>query len=158
MLKLLGVRSLGGRDTAAVLRVLARDPVATCMVTGRVEEYGIAGRSVGGEMWSRGGAETSLCFSGANLIPLLGSPDDLQAFAERAARGQRLCSSVVGRAELADLPEAHRRDRGDGLVQRVEQREPEQPVAGGADHEHGPDDPDGQAESSGCPRHAARHY
>ncbi|MGW0021943.1 GNAT family N-acetyltransferase [Rhodococcus sp. NPDC003382] len=101
MLKLLGVRSLGGRDTAAVLRVLARDPVATCMVTGRVEEYGIAGRSVGGEMWSRGGAETSLCFSGANLIPLLGSPDDLQAFAERAARGPRLCSSVVGRAELA---------------------------------------------------------
>ena len=101
MLKLLGVRSLGGRDTAAVLRILARDPVSSCMVTGRVEEYGIAGRSVGGEMWSRGGPETSLCFSGANLIPLLGAPDDLQAFAERAARGPRLCSSVVGRAELA---------------------------------------------------------
>ncbi len=43
MLKLLGVRSLGGRDTAAVLRVLSRDPVAACMVAGRVEEYGLAG-------------------------------------------------------------------------------------------------------------------
>ncbi|MFD6859548.1 GNAT family N-acetyltransferase [Rhodococcus sp. NPDC060086] len=101
MLKLLGVRSLGGRDTVAVQRVLARDPVASCMVAGRVEEYGLDHRSFGGEMWSRGGPDQSLCFSGANLIPLLGDPDDIHAFAERAARGPRLCSSVVGRAEYA---------------------------------------------------------
>jgi len=99
VLKLLGVRSLGGRDSAAVKRVLARDPVATCMVAGRVEEYGLDHRLFGGEMWSRGGPEQSLCFSGANLIPLLGEPDDIRAFADRAARGPRLCSSLVGRAE-----------------------------------------------------------
>ncbi|MBM7461357.1 GNAT family N-acetyltransferase [Rhodococcus coprophilus] len=101
MLKLLGVRSLGGRDTASVLRVLARDPVASCMVAGRIEQYGLDGRAVGGDMWSRGGPESSLCFAGANLIPLLGNPDDIQAFAERAVRGPRLCSSIVGRAEYA---------------------------------------------------------
>ncbi|MEE2033147.1 GNAT family N-acetyltransferase [Rhodococcus chondri] len=101
MLKLLGVRSLGDRDSAAVLRALARDPVAACMVAGRVEEFGLDHRRVGGDMWSRGGPEQSLCFSGANLIPLLGNPDDIRAFAERAVRGPRLCSSVVGRAEYA---------------------------------------------------------
>lgn len=101
MLKLLGVRSLGGRDTAHVLRVLARDPVAACMVAGRIEEYGLDSRAVGGDMWSRGGPDESLCFSGANLVPLLGDRDDLHAFADRAARGPRLCSSLVGRAELA---------------------------------------------------------
>lgn len=71
------------------------------MVAGRIEDYGLDGRSVGGDMWSRGGPESSLCFAGANLIPLLGNPDDIQAFAERAVRGPRLCSSIVGRAEYA---------------------------------------------------------
>ncbi|MCD2115486.1 MULTISPECIES: GNAT family N-acetyltransferase [Rhodococcus] len=123
MLKLLGVRSLGGRDTAAVLRVLSRDPVAACMVAGRVEEYGLDGRAVGGEMWSRGGPETSLCFSGANLIPLLGSPDDIQAFAERASRGPRLCSSIVGRAEYA-LPMWERLESVWGAPREVRAEQP----------------------------------
>ncbi|WP_241384250.1 GNAT family N-acetyltransferase [Rhodococcus sp. CH91] len=123
MLKLLGVRSLGGRDTAAVLRVLARDPVASCMVAGRVEEYGIDGRAVGGEMWSRGGPETSLCFSGANLIPLLGSSEDIQAFAERASRGPRLCSSIVGRAEYA-LPMWERLESTWGPPREVRAEQP----------------------------------
>jgi len=123
VLKLLGVRSLGGRDTAAVLRVLARDPVASCMVAGRVEEYGIDGRAVGGEMWSRGGPETSLCFSGANLIPLLGSSEDIQAFAERASRGPRLCSSIVGRAEYA-LPMWERLESTWGPPREVRAEQP----------------------------------
>lgn len=71
------------------------------MVAGRVEEYGLDQRAFGGELWSRGGPEQSLCFSGANLIPLIGDRDDMRAFAERAARGPRLCSSLVGRAEYA---------------------------------------------------------
>ncbi|UYP20554.1 DUF4081 domain-containing protein [Rhodococcus sp. Z13] len=123
MLKLLGVRSLGGRDTAAVLRVLARDPVAACMVAGRIEEYGLDGRAVGGEMWSRGGPEASLCFSGANLIPLLGAPDDIQAFAERAGRGPRLCSSIVGRAEYA-LPMWERLEPAWGTPREVRAEQP----------------------------------
>ncbi|WP_305094677.1 GNAT family N-acetyltransferase [Prescottella sp. R16] len=100
MLKLLGARQLGGRDTAQVLRVLEADPVAACMVAARVQQVGLDPRSLHGEMWSRGGPTESLCFAGANLIPLLGDVDDLRSFADRASRFPRMCSSLVGRAEL----------------------------------------------------------
>lgn len=101
MLKLLGARQLGGRDISQVLDVLATDPVAACMVAARVEEFGLEPRAFQGELWSRGGPQDSLCFSGANLVPLRGDRDDLRAFADRATRGPRFCSSVVGRSELA---------------------------------------------------------
>ena len=54
MLKLLGARQLGGRDTAQVLRVLEADPVAACMVAARVQQSGLDPRALQGEMWSRG--------------------------------------------------------------------------------------------------------
>ncbi|RVW03634.1 GNAT family N-acetyltransferase [Rhodococcus spongiicola] len=100
MLKLLGARQLGGRDISQVLRVLETDPVAACMVAARVQQSGLDPRVLQGEMWSRGGPAESLCFAGANLIPLLGGTDDLRAFADRASRFPRMCSSLVGRAEL----------------------------------------------------------
>ncbi|MCW4353924.1 GNAT family N-acetyltransferase [Hoyosella sp. YIM 151337] len=100
MLKLLGARSLGLRDTPAVLRALDTDPVAACMVVSRVEEFGVDPRFLRGELWSRGKPAESLCFSGVNLIPLRGGDDDLRSFADRACRSPRLCSSLVGRAEL----------------------------------------------------------
>jgi len=92
---------LGGRDTAQVLRVLEADPVAACMVAARVQQSGLDARALQGEMWSRGGPAESLCFAGANLVPLLGDTDDLRAFADRATRFPRMCSSIVGRASLA---------------------------------------------------------
>ena len=100
MLKLLGAKALTRRDTDEVLRVLRSDPVASCMVASRIEESGIEPRVNHGELWSRGGPSSSLCFSGANLVPLRGEVDDLRSFADRALRGPRLCSSLVGRAEL----------------------------------------------------------
>ncbi|MCH5642391.1 GNAT family N-acetyltransferase [Gordonia sp. ABSL49_1] len=100
MLKLLGDRPLGARDAPVVEQVLATDPVAMCMVAARFEVHGITPRLLGGEMWSAADPVTSLCFSGANLIPLIGSPDDLDYFADRAIAAPRVCSSVVGRAEL----------------------------------------------------------
>ncbi|SNS28862.1 GNAT family N-acetyltransferase [Rhodococcoides kyotonense] len=100
MLKLLGAKPLGSKDTAHVLRVLDSDPIASCMIAARVQESGLDPRSFHGELWSRGGPDESLCFYGANLVPLLGSVDDLRSFADRACRGPRMCSSLVGRAEL----------------------------------------------------------
>jgi predicted GNAT family acetyltransferase len=100
MLKLLGAKQLSSRDAAHVLRVLDADPVATCMVAARVEEGGVDPRMIHGELWSRGGPLESLCFSGANFVPLRGSIDDMRAFADRACRTPRMCSSLVGRAEL----------------------------------------------------------
>ena len=100
MLKLLGAKPLSGKDTSNVLRVLDADPIASCMIAARVQENGLDPRSFHGEMWSRGGPDESLCFYGANLVPLRGSVDDLRSFADRACRGPRMCSSLVGRAEL----------------------------------------------------------
>ncbi len=71
------------------------------MIAARLQEYGLDGRGGHGELWSRGGPGASLCFSGANLVPLRGGHEDMKAFADRATRWPRLCSSVVGRQELA---------------------------------------------------------
>ncbi|MFC6012790.1 GNAT family N-acetyltransferase [Nocardia lasii] len=93
-------RPVSVRDLAEVLRVLDDDPVASCMIAARVQEFGLDARSGVGELWTRGGPGDSLCFSGANLVPLRGDRHALRAFADRAARWPRVCSSVVGRREL----------------------------------------------------------
>jgi predicted GNAT family acetyltransferase len=88
------------RDAAAVWRVLDADPVGSCMVAARVADHGVDPHSMGGELWTRRGAGESLCYAGANLVPLRGMPADLNAFADKALGGIRRCSSLVGRAEL----------------------------------------------------------
>ncbi|MDL9936269.1 DUF4081 domain-containing protein [Gordonia sp. ABSL1-1] len=100
MLKLLGDKPLGARDMDAVRSVLDSDPVANCMVAARFEAHGIAPRLLGGELWTAGDPSNSLCFSGANLIPITGSAADLEYFADRAVAAPRICSSIVGRADL----------------------------------------------------------
>ncbi|WP_228002793.1 GNAT family N-acetyltransferase [Nocardia australiensis] len=94
-------RQLTNRDLAQVLRVLDADPVASCMIAARLQEFGLDTGAGYGELWSRGGPSDSLCFSGANMMPLRGDRDALRAFADRAVRWPRVCSSVVGRQELA---------------------------------------------------------
>ncbi len=88
------------RDAAAVWRVLDADPVGSCMVASRVADYGVDPRSIGGELWTRGSADESLCYAGGNLVPLRGAPADLTAFADKAVSAIRRCSSLVGRAEF----------------------------------------------------------
>ena len=88
------------RDAAAVQRVFRADPVGSCMVAARVADHGIDPVGIGGELWTRRHAEESLCYAGANLIPLRGEPADLHAFADKAMGAARRCSSVVGRADL----------------------------------------------------------
>ncbi|WP_405165885.1 GNAT family N-acetyltransferase [Nocardia sp. NBC_01499] len=100
--KYVPARQLANRDLGQVLRVLDADPVASCMVAARLQEFGLDTTRCGqGELWSRGGPSESLCFSGANLVPLRGDHDALRAFADRAIRWPRIASSVVGRRELA---------------------------------------------------------
>ena len=60
------------RDVAAVRQVLDADPVGSCMVASRVAEHGVDPSAIGGELWTRGRATESLCYAGANLIPLRG--------------------------------------------------------------------------------------
>src|SRR6201992_1784458 len=86
------------RDAAAVWRVLGDDPVGSCMVAARVADSGSDPGAIGGELWTRRGPEESLCFAGANLIPLRGGPADLNAFADEAMSATRRCSPLGGRA------------------------------------------------------------
>lgn len=79
--------------------LLACDPVAACMVASRVEAMGLNPLRLGGELWGYGSRLDGLCFSGANLIPLRGGRDAMRAFADRALRRRRVCSSLVGPSE-----------------------------------------------------------
>lgn len=101
MLDFVRDRPLGSRDAAAVARALDAEPVLSCMVAARVEAYGLSPRFLGGELWTASEPADSLCFSGANLMPLFGDTGHLDRFAARALRTPRGCTSVVGPAELA---------------------------------------------------------
>jgi predicted GNAT family acetyltransferase len=111
------------RDAAAVWRVLDDDPVGSCMVAARVADYGIDPNSIGGELWTRRTPDESLCFAGANLIPLRGATADLNAFADEAMSGTRRCSSLVGRADLV-MPMWERLESAWGPARDVRDRQP----------------------------------
>lgn len=99
MLRLAGPRLLDDRDAPAVRALLDDDPVGNCFVAARVEAVGLAPWRLGGEMWGYGGNRIeAACFSGANLVPIGSSRAALGAFAERARRQGRRCSSIVGAA------------------------------------------------------------
>src|SRR6202453_5417202 len=109
------------RDGASVRRVFDDGRNGSCMVGARVADQGLDPNSIGGELWTRRGPEESLCYAGANLIPLRGRHNDMYAFADAALTASRRCSSLVGRAELvmpmwqrlkaARVPDGQVRDR-----------------------------------------------
>jgi uncharacterized protein len=117
------------RDGAAVSRVLGADPVGSCMVAARVADHGIDPNAIGGELWTRRGAEESLCYAGANLIPLRGTTADLHAFADKAMSSARRCSSLVGRAESV-LPLWQRLESAWGPARDVRDNQPLLALAG----------------------------
>ncbi|MFD7690074.1 GNAT family N-acetyltransferase [Streptomyces sp. NPDC059781] len=94
-------RVLEPSDLDAALAVLDREPVANAFVTARVRIAGLDPWRLGGEMWGwyEGGVLTSLCYAGANLVPICATPRAVRAFADRARRAGRRCSSIVGPAE-----------------------------------------------------------
>lgn len=111
------------RDAAAVRQVLDEDPVGSCMVASRVADHGIDPCAIGGELWTRRGASESLCYAGANLIPLRGDVDDLHAFADKAMSTARRCSSLVGRAEHV-MPMWRRLEQAWGPARDVREHQP----------------------------------
>lgn len=99
VLKLAGARLLDNRDAHWIRAVLDADPVGSCMVAARVETAGTDPWRLGGELWGFGPRLDGLCFSGANLVPLRGDRAAIRAFADRALRRGRNCSSLVGPAD-----------------------------------------------------------
>ena len=118
-----GRRVCLARDSVAVARVLADDPVVGCMVAARVADHGVDPAVIGGELWTRRRVDDSLCYAGANLIPLRGGPADLRAFADQAMSTTRRCSSLVGPADLV-LPMWDRLQQGWGPARDVRERQP----------------------------------
>ena len=70
-------------------------------MTSRVQVAGLDPWRLGGEMWGwyADGRLRSLCYAGANLVPICATPEAVRAFADRARRAGRRCSSIVGPAE-----------------------------------------------------------
>ena len=103
MLRAPVARVLDEADEAAVTRLLSTDPVATCVVAGRVEALGSSPRALGAPLWGLGdGADLdAVCLAGANLIPFARPGAEraaAAAFADRARRAGRRCSTIVGPA------------------------------------------------------------
>src|SRR6201987_4930797 len=92
------VRLLDERDRGAVLAICDRDPVTNVFVSSRVRSLGLEPGRLGAQMGGHmpGGRLESLCCSGANLVPVAASPDAVVAFADRALRQGRRCSSGGG--------------------------------------------------------------
>jgi predicted GNAT family acetyltransferase len=100
------LRVLDARDAWEALAVCRRDPVSNVTVAALLEP--VAGNRLsvlGGELWGwyEHGRLVSVCWSGANLVPVEANMAALDAYAARARRVGRRCSSIVGpaRAVLA---------------------------------------------------------
>ena len=103
MLRTPTARVLDEGDERAVTRLLAADPVATCVLAGRVEALGTGAAALGAPLWGFGSGSSleAVCLAGANLIPFAlpgAERASAAAFAERARRAGRRCSTIVGPA------------------------------------------------------------
>ncbi|MFF4233910.1 GNAT family N-acetyltransferase [Streptomyces sp. NPDC001820] len=96
-------RVLDPSELGAALAILESEPVTNAFVTSRVQVAGLDPWRLGGEMWGwyADGRLRSLCYSGANLVPICATPEAVRAFADRARRTGRRCSSIVGPVESA---------------------------------------------------------
>ena len=94
------LRLLTDRDRDEVLAICDRDAVANVFVGSRVRTAGLESSRLGAQVWgyADAGQLVSLCYSGANLVPVAATPAALAAFAERARLQGRRCSSIVGSA------------------------------------------------------------
>lgn len=95
------VRLLGDRDRDEVLAICDRDPVLNVFVASRVRAGGLDQARLGAQVWGHqaDGKLVSVCYAGANLVPVAASSEAIAAFAARARAQGRRCSSLVGPAD-----------------------------------------------------------
>ncbi|MFF5110623.1 GNAT family N-acetyltransferase [Streptosporangium sp. NPDC000509] len=105
MLRTTASRVLDDNDRDEVLALLDTDPVGNVFVASRVRSVGLNPARLGGQMWGFGprGGLTSICYAGANLVPVNAGTDAVHAFADRARKQGRRCSSIVGPADAVEL-------------------------------------------------------
>ena len=92
------LKVLGPSDLRALHGLLDRHPVRHAFVASRLHASAMQTWRLGGELWGwfRGDELVSACYAGANFVPVEGVPESLFAFADRARRLGRRCSSIVG--------------------------------------------------------------
>ena len=91
-------RLLDDRDRAAAMAVCDQDQVSNVFVASRIRALGLEPGRLGAQIWGfeQNGQLTSLCYAGANLVPVQATSAAVAAFADRALRQGRRCSSIVG--------------------------------------------------------------
>jgi predicted GNAT family acetyltransferase len=94
------VRVLDNKDLDEALAICDRDLAANVFVASRIRSGGLDPGALGAQIWGyySGHELESLCYAGANLVPVEATQAAVRAFAERARRQGRRCSSVVGPA------------------------------------------------------------
>src|SRR3954447_8869567 len=94
-------RRIGETDREAVERLLDEEPYAAAQVAERITGAGIGWGRTDARIFGYGprGQLDSLCWLGANLIPVRANGSAIAAFADLARRSPRTCSSLVGDAE-----------------------------------------------------------
>jgi predicted GNAT family acetyltransferase len=94
------LKVLAKDDVDEALVLCAREPVANLFVAARLMALQADPRRHTGEIWGwyEGGEMRSACWSGANLVPVSATEPAIEAFAHRARRNGRQCSSIVGPA------------------------------------------------------------
>ncbi len=130
-------RVLGPGHIAQVSRVLASDPVVSCMVAARFEQVGMDETALGGQFWGVAGGREGLLFAGASMVPLAGTPGGMRPFSSMAARRGRRCATILGPADLV-MPFWERLEPKWGPARDVR---PDQPLMVCATDPVGPVDP-----------------
>jgi hypothetical protein len=97
----LPVRQLGEAERGTVERLLDRDPFAAAQVAERVAARGLAWWRAEGRVFGYGLRHQveALCWIGGHLTPVHASGPAIGAFAELLSAEERICSSIVGRAD-----------------------------------------------------------
>lgn len=93
------VRLLGDGDAVEVRRLLDAAPYAGAQVAERVGSSSMAWWRHEARIFGYGRRLSSLCWIGANVVPVLASQPAAAAFAELVAGEARSCSSIVGSAD-----------------------------------------------------------
>ena len=94
-------RLLGDAERAAVERVLERAPIAAAQVVEQVNAHGLEWWRADARVFGYGSRRQleSICWLGANVIPVGATPAAIAAFADLAGMNARMCSSMVGPAD-----------------------------------------------------------
>lgn len=96
------VRTLTNEDLPAVTALLARRPFENVFVASRIRTGGLEAFTLGCDVWGyeEDGQLVSILHHGANMVPVNGTPEALDAYVTRIGP-IRTCASILGVADEA---------------------------------------------------------